>query len=107
DRAGRVAVLQLGPQPHRRRVRGDRGREPGKTHQRGLPARVEQRLVTHTHSRAGVAQARIGRAGRDLTAAGAAADGAPPATAGSTVTVSPSESLVSSPLRNRTSSSLT
>ena len=85
DRAGRVAVLQLGPQPHVRP-----GRQPGQADQRRAAERVEQVVVAHV----------------DL--AGPAARGrqpAPPATAGSTVTVSPSCTSAARPPRNRTSSS--
>ena len=63
DRAGRVAVLELGPQPH-----VGRRREPRQPDQRRVADRVEQRVVAHRAPYAGQ----------------------PPATAGRIVTLSPS-----------------
>ena len=76
DRAGRVAVLELRPQPDL-----GRGREPGQPDERGAAHRVEQRGEAHGSA-------------------------APPATAGRIVIESASATGVCSPSRKRTSSSL-
>ena len=68
DRAGRVAVLELGPQPH---IGG--WREPGQPHERGPAERIEQRVVAH---RAPVARLGAGlprRAPRPVRPAGGSA----------------------------------
>ena len=79
DRPGRVAVLELGPQPH-----VGRRRQPRQPDQRGAADGVEQGVVS----------------------ACSAVARQPPATAGRIVTVSPSVTGVSRPPRKRTSSSL-